>query len=658
MIRNIGRQSKEHRDGNHLGSFKPVVAGILTLIVTIGVFRGLRGDDDAEVADSAKSPRLDFAVLDTAGVPHSLRINPERAGLVLVFLSTECPIARGYVPELNRQFSSLEEAKRRVEFLGVVSDRSITRAAAAKFAAEFEIKFPVLFDASGELAEVLQPTHIPEAFVIGGDGKLAYRGRINDLFVELGKKRTEATRHDLAEAIAAVIASQPAETIRTDPVGCLFEAAPQESKSAGPTYTRDVAPILQANCVQCHRDGEIAPFPLGSYGDAAKRARQIVNVTQSRFMPPWKPEPGFGHFLNERRLTDRELALLADWADAGAPEGTADDLPPPRKFVEGWQLGEPDLIVKMNELFEVPADGRDVFRNFVIPLDLSEDKLVALAEFRPGNRRVVHHALFYLDRSGTARKKDAADPGPGYSSFGGPGFIPSGSIGGWAPGGTPQPLRDGMGRQLAKGSDLVLQIHYHPSGKVESDQSSVGLHFVKQPSRRAVIPITIVDRRVYIPAGADEHPMSGSYTLPNDLTMVAVIPHMHLLGKESKVTATLPDGTIVPLVWIKDWNFNWQDQYHLAPPRRFPKGTRLDVHVVYDNSEKNPLNPNSPPKDVKWGEQTTDEMFLCFFLVTTDNPDDLGPLLLDNFREMGPRMRMARGPRVEAERNEDNGGAK
>jgi peroxiredoxin len=606
----------------------------------------------------AKSPRLDFSVLDTAGVPHSLRITPERTVLVVVFLSTECPIARGYVPELNRQFSTLEEAKQPVAFFGVISDRSVTQSAAAKFVQEFEIRFPVLFDASGELAEALKPTHVPESFVIDREGQLAYRGRIDDLYVEPGKKRLEATRHDLAEAIAAVVASQTLDAPRTEPVGCLFESARRESKSAGPTYTRDIAPILQANCVQCHRDGEIAPFPLGSYVDTAKRARQIVNVTRSRFMPPWKPEPDFGHFLNERRLTDRELALLADWAEAGAPEGDAADLPPPRKFVEGWQLGEPDFIVKMNEPFEVPADGRDVFRNFVIPLDLSEDKLVALAEFRPGNRRVVHHALFFLDRSGTARKKDAADPGPGYSSFGGPGFIPSGSIGGWAPGGTPQPLRDGMGRQLAKGSDLVLQIHYHPSGKVESDQSSVGLHFVKQPSRRPVIPITVVDRRLYIPAGTERHPMSGSYTLPTDLTMVAVIPHMHLLGKESKVTATLPEGTLVPLVWIKDWNFNWQDQYHLAPPRRFPKGTRLDVQVVYDNSDRNPVNPNSPPKDVKWGEQTTDEMFLSFFLVTTDNPDDLGPLMFDNFREMGQRMRMARGSRGAPNQDGDSGGAK
>jgi hypothetical protein len=375
-------------------------------------------------------------------------------------------------------------------------------------------------------------------------------------------------------------------------------------------------------------------------------------------MPPWKPEPDFGHFLNERRLTARELALLAEWSDAGAPEGDPADLPPPQKFTEGWQLGEPDLVVKMEEPFDVPADGRDVFRNFVIPVELTEDKLVAVAEFRPGNRRVVHHALFYLDRSGTARKKDAADPGPGYGSFGGPGFLPSGSIGGWAPGGTPQPLRDGMGRQFQKGSDLVLQVHYHPTGKIERDQSAIGIHYVKQESQKAVIPITIVDRRLYLSAGAERHTISGSYTLPIDTTLVVVIPHMHLLGREAKATATLPDGTVEPLVSIKDWDFNWQDQYHLAQPRKFPKGTRLDYEAVYDNSDKNPLNPNTPPKEVTWGEQTTDEMFLCFFLVTTDRPEDQLALMFDNFRAMGPRMKITKVPRSEERPNADTGAAK
>jgi len=645
------------RSRGRLSVRKILVLGTVGLILTIaGPTRFGRAGE--RPVGTAPSPKLDFSLLDTQGGIHSLRTRPGRAALVLVFLGTECPIANGYVPELNRQFTALHEADSGVEFFGVISDQTITRASASKHVTEFRFKFPVLFDASGELACALKPSHTPEAFVIDRDGKLAYRGRIDDLYADLGKKRTEPSRHDLAEAIAAVVASRPVATPRTEPVGCLYEPARGKKENAAVMYTRDIAPILQANCVACHRDGEVAPFALACYADAAKRARQIVRVTQSRFMPPWKPEPEFGHFLNERRLSERELTLMKDWADADAPEGDVADLPLPPQFTDGWQYGEPDLVVKMDEPFEVPAGGRDIFRNFVIPVELTEDKLVSLAEFRPGNRRVVHHALFFLDRSGAARKKDTADPGPGYGSFGGPGFLPSGSIGGWAPGGAPQPLRDGMGRQFQKGSDLVLQIHYHPSGKVERDQSSIGIHFVKQKSQKAVIPITIIDRRLYFAPGSDRHAISGSYTLPVETTMVVVIPHMHLLGREAKATATLPDGTVEPLVRIKDWDFNWQDQYHLAQPRTFPKGTRLDYEAAYDNSEKNPLNPNSPPKEVTWGEETTDEMFLCFFLVTTVRPEDQLPLMLDNFRAMGPRMRRAERPRGEGPAKPEAGAQK
>ncbi|MGE5194139.1 MAG: redoxin family protein, partial [Deltaproteobacteria bacterium] len=320
---------------------------------------GVAGADDAESANKS-TPDLELTILDTEGVPHALRPNHDRAALVVVFLGTECPIANGCIPELNRQFAELVEVDSRVAFFGVISDRSVTRAVAARHATRFNIKFPVLFDASGELAAALKPTHTPEAFVIDRDGRLAYRGRIDDLYADLGKKRTEPSRHDLAEAIADVLAARPVAIPRTKPVGCLYEPVRKQNGLTAVTYTRDVAPIMQAHCVQCHRDNEIAPFPLVSYADLSKRARQLVRVTQSRLMPPWKPEPGFGHFLNERRLTERERALLAEWADAGAPEGDPDNLPPPRKFAEGWQLGEPDLVVKIDGAFEVPAGGRDV----------------------------------------------------------------------------------------------------------------------------------------------------------------------------------------------------------------------------------------------------------------------------------------------------------
>ncbi len=380
----------------------------------------------------------------------------------------------------------------------------------------------------------------------------------------------------------------------------------------------------------CHRAGEVAPFALANYADAAKRAQQISDVTHARYMPPWRPEHNYGDFLGERRLTERQLEILAAWADADAPEGDADDLPPPPRYTDGWQLGEPDIVVKMPEAFTIPAEGRDVFRCFVLPLDVPADRLVAAVEFRPGNRKVVHHAIYFLDANGVARKKDEADPAPGYGSFGGPGFLPTGDLGGWSPGYQARFLPEDLGRYLKKGSDLVLQVHYHPSGKPETDQSSLGIHYVKKPSRKVVATITITNRNLYIEAGENHHEMSGTYTLPSDVRLVGVTPHMHLLGKEMKATATLPDGKTIPLIWIKNWNFNWQDQYILRQPLKLPKGTRIDVTAAYDNSPANPFNPSSPPRRVTWGEQTTDEMFFCFFPVTTDRAEDLMPLIIDN----------------------------
>lgn len=576
--------------------------------------------------------------LDTTGAVHRIGQSPYCKAVAFVFLSTECPIANGYIPELNRIYAAQRE--QRIEFYGVISDRFVTRTAAARHAADYKIAFPVLFDGTGELAAWLKPKHTPEAFVLDASGKVLYRGRIDDRYAELGKSRVEAQQHDFSDALAAVIAGKNVAIPETKSVGCLFESVSAPTSDAV-TYHRDVAPLLQANCMNCHRAGEVAPFPLTSYDDARKRARQLATVTQSKFMPPWRAEP-HGQFLDERRLSPHEIAVLTAWVDAGAPEGDPADAPPAPKFAEGWQLGEPDMIVAMPEEFEIPADGPDIFRVFVMPLDIPSDKLVASVEFRPGNRRVVHHALHYLDSNGAARKKDAADPAPGYRSFGGPGFTPTGALGGWSPGNTARFLPDNMGRYLKKGSDLALQIHYHPTGKVEKDRSMVGIHFVKTPSSKVVAGLMVLDRKLAIPAGAKRHPMSASYTLSADVTLVGVAPHMHLLGREMKATAVLPDGTVQPLNWIKDWNFNWQDEYLYAHPSKLPKGTRLEVEAFYDNSADNPSNPSSPPRDVRWGEQTTDEMFICFFLVSTEKPQDLIPLILDNLTSLAMQGRFKR----------------
>ena len=409
-----------------------------------------------------------------------------------------------------------------------------------------------------------------------------------------------------------------------------FSAVPSFAADAV-TFNKDIAPILWKNCTACHRTGEVGPFPLVTYQDAKKRATFIADVCESRQMPPWKPEPGYGTFHDERRLTDDQLARLRTWANNGTPEGIASDLPKMPTFPEGWQLGKPDLILSMPEAFTIPAEGRDILQCFVIPMNLADDTTIAAVEFRPGDRKVVHHAIFYLDSSGAARRRDEKEDGPGYRTFGGPGILPTGAIGGWAPGGDPRFLPDGIGKLIKKGSDLLLQIHYHPDGKEHKDQSMVGLYFTKKPAKQIMAGVALVTRKINIPAGVENHKITTQTPpLPADVDVIGIVPHMHYVGKSMRVWAELPDKKTVSLIYIKDWDFNWQGQYQLKSPIRLPKGTVLKLEAIYDNSSKNPRNPSDPPQLVTWGEQTTNEMCLCGVQVVTDTPEDLKKIVRSN----------------------------
>ena len=415
--------------------------------------------------------------------------------------------------------------------------------------------------------------------------------------------------------------------------GAAVQAADQQPTV---TFNKDIAPILFQNCASCHRTGEVGPFSLLTYQDAKRRATQLAEVTESRQMPPWLPSAGHGEFAGERRLTGEQVKTIKVWADAGSPEGDPKDLPPAPKFTEGWALGEPDMIVKMPEKYTLKSEGKDVFRVFPIPLNLTEDKYVTAVDFRPTNRKIVHHALFFLDTSGEARKRDAADPEPGYSQAGGIGFVPTGGLGGWAPGVTPRYLPDGVARIIRKGSDLVVQVHFHPSGKEESEQATVGLYFAKKtPDRLALsIPKSFVRKQLDIAPGTKNFTMTDSFVLPTEFNVAGIFPHAHLLCKEMKVDATLPDGKQIPLLWIKDWDWNWQDEFLYAQNVKLPAGTKIDQKYVFDNSTDNIHNPNNPPKRVIWGEQTADEMAITFFLITA--PKDALIFQLGGLRQGGP----------------------
>jgi mono/diheme cytochrome c family protein len=411
----------------------------------------------------------------------------------------------------------------------------------------------------------------------------------------------------------------------------------KDATAAKVTFAKDIAPILLKNCAGCHRPGEVGPFSLLSYDDAAKRADFLAEVTSSRRMPPWKAEPNVNKFCDERRLTDKEIELIAAWAADEAPEGDAASLPPTPTFPDGWQLGEPDLLLKMSEPFRVPAGGRDIYRCFVIPIPLDASKMISGVEFRPGNAKVVHHAIMFLDANSAAKQLEGLDGKPGFPSFGGPVIKPTGGLGSWTPGSMPRLLPDGLVKYLAQGSDLVLQVHYHPTGKVETDQSVVGVHFSKKPMMSKIVTgIAVLQTGLKIPAG-DAHCeiTAESHPLPVNVNVLALTPHMHNLGREFKVVAKLPNNSEVPLVWIKDWDFNWQGAYQFEKPIKLPKGSTINVKATYDNSDANPKNPFKPPKAIRWGEQTTDEMCLCGVQVFADRSSDLKQIAEMRGNELG-----------------------
>ncbi len=371
-----------------------------------------------------------------------------------------------------------------------------------------------------------------------------------------------------------------------------------------PTFTKNVAPILYQHCAACHHPGEVAPFSLLSYQDAAKRARQIAEVTASRFMPPWKPVGG--HFQNERRLTAAQIQTLARWAAAGAPEGNPKSLPPVPQFPADWSLGKPDLIVQLPKPFAIPAAGADLYQCFVVPSTIPTDRYIRAFEFRPSNRRVVHHALVFTESSGVARQ--IAGPTGAYPCFGSIGTLWTSAIGGWSPGNVPMAMPAGTAVWLPRKADIVIQIHYHPTGKPEEDQSAIALYFADGPPTRHLVDIGLTSRRIDIPAGDSSYQVHDHFTLPVDVDVVGIIPHAHLVCKKVEGWAILPNGQRLSLLKIEDWDFNWQDQYRYTRPLRLPADTRVEMEITYDNSDANPHNPNHPPKRVVWGPGVTDEM--------------------------------------------------
>jgi hypothetical protein len=410
--------------------------------------------------------------------------------------------------------------------------------------------------------------------------------------------------------------------------------------AAQPTYSKEVSRIMQEKCQLCHRPNDIAPFALSSFEDAETWAEDIKRVVSERIMPPWKPVDGHGEFQDAYGLTEEERRTIVDWVEAGAPQGDPADLPETKAPTGEWRLGEPDMVVQMAEPFSPPR-GRDVYRCFVVTNPFDEPMYVSAVDVQPGNRRIVHHVILFIDEKGQSPALDAKEDGPGYTCFGGPGFDVSISsmLGGWAPGTFPKHLKDGLAIQIPKGARLVMQVHYFPTVTAE-DVTRVGLYMARTGVKKLVRFIPVLNDRFRIPPGAENHVVTATFPIPPGLgaQVIQVFPHMHLLGRQIKVEITPLGRQAIPLIYIDNWDFNWQGFYNYKEPAPLPALSNIRISCTFDNSENNPRNPSNPLKEVRWGEGTEDEMCIAFLGVTFDNEDLLRTIGILNKKKGGQKQ--------------------
>jgi peroxiredoxin len=544
----------------------------------------------------------------------------QKQAAVIVFTGTDCPVGNVYMPRLVELAQKYEPQQ--VLFLAINSNASETAEQVAAHAKEYGVAFPVLKDDNNRIADQLLAERTCEALVLDGRARLRYRGAIDDQYTRRGRK-PEAVRSYLVEALDAILAGEDPETTATSVEGCLIERAADADKSqdqgprvrpapksitsyfeeidkavnVGPvTYTKDVAPILQAKCQSCHRPGQVAPFSLRSFDEARRWAATLREVVAERRMPPWHADPRYGQFENDRSLTPEQRATLLAWVDQGTPQGDPQDEPPPPTFPEGWIIGTPDIVLEMPEEYVVPSQGTVAYQHFRVKTNFTEDTWVQAAEAQPGDRSVVHHIIAYVV------------PGQGRLEEG----VRGGHLCGYAPGEMPSIYAPGTAKLIPAGSDIIFQVHYTPIGKVRTDRSKVGLILAKQPVTRRAFTHGIANPRFAIPAGDPNHEVRSQFQFPVDAELIAFMPHMHLRGKDFLYEVTYPGQTEREiLLSVPAYDFGWQSYYRHAQPKPMPKGTRIDCTAHFDNSDTNPYNPD-PSQTVRWGDQTWEEMMIGY----------------------------------------------
>lgn len=547
-----------------------------------------------------------FELRDCRGVMHSLEDFRRHRLLVVAFLGTECPLAKLYAPRLASLYQ--EFSSRGVGFLGINSNAQDSHTELLHFIRVHEVPFPILKDLDHAVADQFGAMRTPEVFLLDEHGVIRYQGRIDDQY-GIGYQRPAPTRRDLADAIEELSVGQPVTVRRTDAPGCFIGRIPPARSDGTVTWSKQISRIFQQHCQECHRPGQIAPFPLLEFADTRGWGETIREVIQQDRMPPWHANPDYGSFANDARMSPGEKDLVFQWIAEGMPEGDPADLPQPRPFPIGWQIKNPDQIVHMTPRpVTIPAEGIVEYRWYLADPGFTEDKWIKAVECRPGNRAVVHHVTVYFRPPGGIDLKinDRINLLGGFAP--GKGVV---DVPGW----------DGTARFVPKGSKLLFEMHYTPNGSPQIDRSAIALVFADPKEVKRQLSIVLVANNTFeIPPGAENHVVESSYTFDEDSLLHSLSPHMHLRGKKFRFEAFFPNGDREILLDVPRFDFNWQFDYMLKTPKIMPKGTRIHCTATFDNSESNLSNPD-PTQPVRWGDQTWEEMMIGAIGITPLDQD-------------------------------------
>jgi peroxiredoxin len=564
----------------------------------------------AHLADPAKDSPIgrkidDFKLRDYRGTERSLADFADKKLVVVTFIGSECPVAKLYGPRLAALAREFEP--KGVAFIGINANQQDSVTAIKHFARLHGISYPILKDVANVVADQMGAVRTPEAFVLDSGRVVRYRGRIDDQY-GVGYGRPKIGRRDLAIALEELLAGKAVSTPTTQASGCFIGRVRRETKPGPVTYAKHVAPILQKRCLECHRPGQIAPFSLTSYDEVVGWTETIREVVQERRMPPWHADPKYGEFANDSRLPDDERQTILRWIDGGAPSGDPRDLPKPAEFTPGWRIPKPDVVVSIPKPFKVPAEGTVQYQYFAVDPGFDEDRWIKAAEVRPGCRPVVHHILVFVQEPG----KRGTDRSGGFANN---------WLAASVPGAKPLILTDGRAKRIPAGSRLLFQIHYTPNGSPQVDQSNIALVFTDPRTvHQEVLTDMAANPRLRIPPGASNHKVEADTVLHQDTVLLSFMPHTHLRGKAFQYQAIYPDGTIETLLDVPRYDFNWQNTYVLSKPKLLPKGTKIHCSAHYDNSKDNLANPD-PNREVRWGEQTWQEMMIGYFDITIAGQD-------------------------------------